>query len=166
MNARNTQQRRFGIRKILTMIPVYRFSLGRWALFCLLFVGGATLSLHYYPKGIDLNSVPPSAAGLSQRPSDNDILPCRNIVYSVSEDGVPYVRETGGGTVFAARLGRRVGFYRINPYGYMMRIDQNGLDEETVGRLSKALLQCEGPWLPSGAWFSLSAKRETAPQRN
>ena len=66
------------------------------------------------------------------------------MVYSISQDGVHYVRETGGGTVFAARMNQRVGFYQLNTYGYMMPVAQETLDTETAGRLSKALLQCQG----------------------
>ena len=82
------------------------------------------------------------------------------MVYSISEDGVRYVRENGGGTVFAARLNQQVGFYQLNPYGYMMPVEHAALDGETAGRLSNALLQCLGPWLPSGTWFHLSAQAE------
>ena len=86
--------------------------------------------------------------------------PCRSLVYSISQDGVHYVHENGGGTVFAARMNQRVGFYQLNAYGYMMPVAQETLDTETAGRLSKALLQCLGPWLPSGTWFILSAQAE------
>jgi len=43
----------------------------------------------------------------------------------------------------------------------MMPVGEETLDTETAGRLSKALLQCQGRWLPSGAWFILSAQAET-----
>jgi hypothetical protein len=144
------------------MIRIYRFSLGKWALLCLFFTAGALIAIRYYPQGFDPNALPPTAAGITQEPSNAESdFPCRNMVYSVSEDGVRYVREDGGSTVFAARLNRRVGFYQVNPYGYMLPVDQGALDAGTVGRLSRALLQCAGPWLPSGAWFNLSAKAET-----
>jgi len=144
------------------MIYIYRFSLGRWALLCLLFTASALIAIRYYPQGFDPNALPPTAGGITQELSnDESDFPCRNMIYSVSEDGVRYVRQDGGGTVFAARLNQRVGFYQVNPYGYMLPVDQRVLDGETVGRLSRALLQCAGPWLPSGAWFNLSAKAET-----
>jgi len=143
------------------MIYVYRFSLGRWALLCLLFVAGVMLALRHYPEGFDPNVLAPAAAGVALDTPEGDAFPCRNMVYSLSEDGVRFVRDNGGASVFAARLNQQVGFYRLNPYGYMMPVDQRMLDGETVGRLSKALLQCAGPWLPSGAWFNLSAKAET-----
>jgi hypothetical protein len=147
------------------MIHVYRFGLGKWALLCVLFIGGAMLAIQQYPNGLDPNTLPPTSAGLPLQRTEAE-FPCRNMVYSISQDGVRYVRETGGATVFAARMNQRVGFYQVNSYGYMMPVDQATLDTETAGRLSKALLQCLGPWLPSGAWFNLSAQTETGSARN
>jgi len=141
------------------MIYVYRLGLGKWALLCILFVGGVLLAMEQYPGGFDPNTLPATSAGIPLQQSEAE-FPCRSMVYSTSQDGVHYVRETGGGTVFAARMNQRVGFYQLNSYGYMMRVAQETLDAETTGRLSKALLQCQGPWLPSGAWFTLSAQAE------
>jgi hypothetical protein len=146
------------------MIHVYRFGLGRWALLCVLFIGGAMLAIEQYPDGFDQNTLTPASASISLEQTEAE-FPCRNMVYSISRDGVHYVRETGGGTVFAARMNQRVGFYQLNAYGYMMPVEQTTLDTETTGRLSKALLQCLGPWLPSGAWFTLSAQTETESSR-
>jgi hypothetical protein len=146
-------------RETLTMIFAYRFGLGRWALLCVLFVTGVMLAIQRYPDVFDPNVLPATSAGIPLQESDA-ALPCKSMVYSISEDGVRYVRDNGGGTVFAARLNQQVGFYQLNPYGYMMPVDQTTLDIETAGRLSKALLQCLGPWLPSGTWFNLSAKME------
>ena len=142
------------------MIHVYRFGVGRWALLCVLFLGSAMLAIRQHPDGFDPNTLPSTSAGIPLQQSEVE-FPCKNMVYSISRDGVQYVRETGGGTVFAARMNQRVGFYQLNSYGYMMPVDQATLDSETTGRLSKALLQCLGPWLPSGAWFHLSAQAET-----
>ena len=142
------------------MIYVYRLGLGKWALLCVLFIGGALLAIQQYPDGFDPNTLPPTSAGISLQQSEAE-FPCRSMVYSISQDGVHYVRETGGGTVFAARMNQRVSFYQLNAYGYMMPVGEETLDTETAGRLSKALLQCQGLWLPSGAWFILSAQAET-----
>jgi hypothetical protein len=155
-----TQEDACGVfREALTMMYVYRLGLGKWALLCVLFIGGALLAIHQYPDGFDPNTLPPTSAGIPLQQS-NDEFPCRSMVYSISQDGVHYVRETGGGTVFAARMNQRVGFYQLNTYGYMMPVGEETLDTETAGRLSKALLQCQGRWLPSGAWFILSAQAE------
>jgi len=142
------------------MIYVYRLGLGQWALLCVLFIGGALLAIQQYPDGFDPNTLPPTSAGIPLQQSEAK-SPCGSMVYSTSQDGVHYVRENGGGTVFAARMNQRVGFYQLNSYGYMMHVDQETLDSETAGRLSKALLLCMGPWLPSGAWFTLSAQTES-----
>jgi hypothetical protein len=147
------------------MIHVYRFGLGRWALLCVLFIGGTMLAVQHYPGGFDPNALPPTSAGILSQQTEAE-FPCKNMVYSISRDGVHYVRETGGGTVFAARTNQRVSFYQLNTYGYMMPVDQTTLDTETAGRLSKALLQCLGPWLPSGAWFNLSARSEAGSALN
>jgi hypothetical protein len=147
-------------REALRMIYVYRLGLGKWALLCVFFIGVSLLAIHQYPDGFDPNTLPPTSAGIPLQQSETE-FPCRNMVYSTSRDGVHYVRETGGGTVFAARMNQRVGFYQLDAYGYMMRVAQETLETETAGRLSKALLQCQGPWLPSGAWFTLSAQAES-----
>jgi hypothetical protein len=155
-----TQKDACGVfREALTMMYVYRLGLGKWALLCVFFIVGALLAIQQYPDGFDPNTLPPTSAGISLQQSEAE-FPCRNMVYSISQDGVHYVRETGGGTVFAARMNQRVGFYQLNTYGYMMPVGEETLDTETAGRLSKALLQCQGRWLPSGAWFILSAQAE------
>ena len=141
------------------MIYVYRFGFGKWASLCVLSIVGVMLAMQQYHDEFDPNTLPPPSAGLPLQQSET-AFPCKNMVYSISEDGVHYVRETGGGTVFAARLNQQVGFYQLNSYGYMTTVDQATLDTETAGRLSQALLQCLGPWLPSGTWFNLSAKME------
>jgi hypothetical protein len=141
------------------MMHVYRFGLGKWALLCVLFIGGVMLSIQRYHNGFNPNTLPPTSAGIPLQQS-SAAPPCMSMVYSISQDGVHYVRETGGGTVFAARLNQQVGFYQLNSYGYMMPVDRTTLDTETAGRLHKALLQCLGPWLPSGTWFTLSAQAE------
>jgi hypothetical protein len=147
------------------MIYVYRFGLGRWALLCVVFIGGAMLAIQQYSSGFDPNTLPPTSAGLALQRTEAE-FPCKNMVYSISQDGVRYVRETGGASVFAARMNQRVRFYQLNSYGYMMPVDQATLETETAGRLSQALLQCLGPWLPSGAWFNLSAQTEPGAARN
>jgi hypothetical protein len=141
------------------MIYGYRLGSGRWALLCILFFGGALLATVQYPDEFDPNTLPPTSAGIPLQQSEAE-FPCRSMVYSISQDGVHYTREAGGGTVFAARMNQRVGFYQLNAYGYMMPVAQETLAAETAGRLSKALLQCLGPWLPSGTWFTLSAQAE------
>ena len=105
------------------MIYVYRFGLGKWALLCILFIAGVMLAVQRYPNGFDPNTLPPPSAGLPRQESET-AFPCNSMVYSISEDGVHYVRETGGGTVFAARLNQQVSFYQLNSYGYMTPVDQ------------------------------------------
>jgi hypothetical protein len=142
------------------MIYVYRFGLGRWALLCILFIAGVLMALQQYHDGFDPNTLPPTSAGIPLQQSVA-AFPCKSMVYSISRDGVHYVRESGGGTVFAARQNQQVSYYQLNRYGYMIPVDQATLDTETAGRLSTALLKCVGPWLPSGTWFTLSAQSET-----
>jgi hypothetical protein len=147
------------------MIYIYRISLGKWALLCMLFAAGVLLAIRQYPEGFDPNALPPTSAGIPQQETEA-AFPCKNMVYSISEDGVRYVREDGGSTVFAARTNQQVDFYQLNAYGYMMPVDRMTLDRDTAGRLSKALLQCVGPWLPSGAWFNVSASAESGSVMN
>jgi hypothetical protein len=143
------------------MFYTYRLGLGKWALLCILFVSAAAIGIARHHDELDPDALPPPAAGHPLRQSAA-AFPCEKMVYSISQDGVHYVREAGGGTVYAARLNQQVAFYQLDPYGYMVPLDPATLDVETAGNLSNALLQCLGPWLPSGAWFTLSAQMETA----
>lgn len=147
------------------MIYIYRFGFGKWALLCMLFIVGVMLAVQQYPDGFDPNTLPPPSAGLPLQESETT-FPCKSMVYSISEDGVHYVRETGGGTVFAAQMNQQVGFYQLNSYGYMTPVDQVTVDAETAGRLRHALLQCLGHWLPSGTWFTLSASADSGTPLN
>jgi hypothetical protein len=149
------------------MIPIYRLGLGSWALLCGLIIGGVMLAIRQYPDGFDLSTLPPTSAGIPQQQSESVAeFPCKRMVYSISRDGMHYVRETSGETVFAAKLNQWVGFYQLDSYGFMMPVARETLDIETAGRLSNALLQCLVPWLPSGAWFTLSAQSEPASSLN
>ena len=141
------------------MIDTYRFGFGKWAVLSVLFIAGVAMAIERYHGGFDPNDLPPPAAGIPLQQSAA-AFPCEHMIYGISGDGVRYVHEAGGGTIYAARLNQRVGFYQVNPYGYMVPVDHASLDAETAGNLRKALLQCLGPWLPSGAWFTLSAKAE------
>jgi hypothetical protein len=144
------------------MFHIYRFGLGKWALLSVLFAAGAMMGItrfHDNHDNIDPTTLPPLAAGRLLQQSVV-AFPCERMIYSISQDGVRYVREGGGGSVYAARLNRKVSFYQLNPYGYMIPADGAAVDAETAGNLRNALLQCLGPWLPSGAWFTLSAQTE------
>jgi hypothetical protein len=147
------------------MFYIYRFGLGNWAALSVLFVAGALIGIARYQGEFDPNTLPPPEAGSELRQSAA-AFPCEKMIYSISQDGVHYVREGGGGTVYAARVNQQVGYYQLNPYGYMVPVDQGTVDAETSGNLRNALLQCLGPWLPSGVWFTLSAQSEAGSALN
>jgi hypothetical protein len=147
------------------MFYVYRFGLGNWALLSALFLAGVVAGLARYVDGIDPGRQDARATSLGP-PRSAGAFACEKILYSISQDGVRYVREAGGGTVYAARLNQRLGFYQLNPYGYMVPADLATLDTETADNLRTALLQCVGPWLPSGVWFTLSAKTDSTASLN
>ena len=52
------------------MMYVYRLGLGKWALLCVLFIGGALLAIHQYPDGFDPNTLPPTSAGIPLQQSE------------------------------------------------------------------------------------------------
>jgi hypothetical protein len=141
------------------MIDTYRYDFGKWTVLSVLFIAGVATAIERDQSGFDPNNPPSPAAGIPLQQSAAP-FPCEHMIYGISADGVRYVHEAGGGTVYAARLNQWFGFYQLNPYGYMVPVDHASLDAETAGNLRKALLQCLGPWLPSGAWFTLSAKVE------
>ena len=141
------------------MVYIYRYSFGRWALLCLLFSVCVTLAIRQYSRGVDPNVRSTVAASVAHdRPEPEN--PCKGVVYRSSADGVHFVRENGGGTVFAARVNQQVGYFHLNAYGYLVPVSPATVSKETAGTLNNALLQCAGPWLPSGVRFDLSANAE------
>lgn len=99
------------------------------------------------PKDSDQN-VPPPAAG--QKAEDR--LSCKDIIYLTSQDGIKYVRESGGGMYNAAIVNNTLGIYELD-YGHLTRVDDSRLDQQSIRKLEHALTNCHGPFVNSGARF-------------
>ena len=106
----------------------------------------------------DPNSLPAPAAGYPALQA-NASLSCEGVVYRTSENGIRYVREAGGGIYHAAIIHNRLGVYKIS-YGHMEKVDPNMLDSASLSKLSYALRNCKGPFLPSGTHFAHSLTRK------
>jgi len=100
----------------------------------------------------DPNALPAPGAGYPAQ-QDNNPLSCDGIIYQRSEKGIRYVREAGGGIYYAAMIDHKLGVYRIS-YGHMEKVDKTVLDITSRRKLSYALDNCEGPFLPSGTHFA------------
>lgn len=165
------------------MINTFWLRFMKWGLVCFLFINIAVAAIVHYLEKLNPDILPPPAAGIPQQQTARPLLTeswylgtiaspatripqqqaaslssCDNVVYGVSEDGVRYVREAGGGIVYAAWLNKQIGFYELNPYGYMLPVDNATLQSETTDILRHALLECHGHWLTSGVWFALAEK--------
>jgi hypothetical protein len=106
----------------------------------------------------DPNTLPAPAAGYPAQQA-NGSLSCEGVVYRTSENGIRYVREAGGGIYHAAIIHDRLGIYKIS-YGQMEKVEPNVLDPASLDKLSNALRNCKGPFLPSGTRFAHSLIRK------
>jgi hypothetical protein len=101
------------------------------------------------PKDSD-QSVSP-AAGHSGQKTENR-LSCKDIIYQTSHDGIKYVRESGGEMYNAAIVNNTFGIYELD-FGYLIRVDDSRLDQQSIRKLEHALTNCHGPFVSSGARF-------------
>ena len=102
----------------------------------------------------DPESLPPPAAGtttVTTRTQNN----CEGVIFSISQDGIKYVRESGGGTLLAARLNNKIGFYQLGGFDELENVDEAEIDTETLKMLEYALMNCDARYNPSGLIFAL-----------
>ena len=111
------------------------------------------------PLALPSRAKAPAAAARYPAQQANGPLSCDGIVYRTSENGIRYVREAGGGIYHAAIIHDRLGVYKIS-YGHMEKVAPDVLDATTLNRLSYALHNCKGPFLPSGTHFAHSLTRK------
>lgn len=126
-----------------------------WGILSLVFVGLIAIGMDTDERnGFDPESLSPPAAGpiaISTQPKYN----CEGVIYSISEDGVKYVRQSGGGVLLAAQVNNKVGFYRLGKFGSIMHANHTEMDAEVSERLEYALNNCNARHLPSGVYFAL-----------
>ena len=101
----------------------------------------------------DPASLPPPAAGIAPVITTPRHT-CEGVIYSVSKDGIKYVRESGGGVLLAAELDNKIGFFELGEYSSLRYLDRKEMDPETTKRLEYALTSCSAEYLPSGVNFS------------
>jgi hypothetical protein len=101
----------------------------------------------------DPESLPPPAAGTTAITTKPQYT-CEGFIYSISEDGIKYVRESGGVILLTAGLANNTGFYQLGKYGDVRHVDHVERDSETSNKLKHALNNCNARFLPSGVYFS------------
>jgi len=101
---------------------------------------------------LDPNDLPPTSAGiLAQKRKVS--YSCEGVISGVSTDGAKYVRESGGGKIYAASVNGEIAFYELDRYDYMVKVDTSRLDPKMIGQLKYSLSNCKGFFLPSGVRF-------------
>jgi|GEM_PF-1718987 len=79
-------------------------------------------------------------------------ISCSDYLLKVSEDDVRYVREAGGGTLFAASTNGKIGFYVLER-NHMIPAASTDVDRDTARRLEQALSECHGIYMRAGTYF-------------
>jgi len=66
---------------------------------------------------------------------------------------VRYVREAGGGRLFAANINNIFGLYRLDSYGHMIEVDDYRSNTVAAKKLRNALRHCDEEYFPAGTYF-------------
>lgn len=130
------------------------------------------------PTGLD--ELPPSSAGITSSSGSDRIVvtpaqrlrrqgECNDVVFRVSQDDVKYVREAGGGRLFAAFINNNFGLYQLDSYGHMMEVENYRIHADVAKKLRYALSNCNNEYFPAGTFFPgvplKEAGKEAAPDR-
>jgi hypothetical protein len=102
----------------------------------------------------DPESLPPPAAGATIV-TNHTKNTCEGIIYSISQDGIKYVHESGGGTLLAAEFDNNINFYQLEKFGLLENVDEAEIDPETLKKLEYTLTNCNARYNPSGVFFAL-----------
>ena len=125
-----------------------------WWLLSVVFVGLFAVGLEAIEKDeFDPESLPPTAAGVAPgitQPHHS----CEGVIYSISTDGIRYVRESGGGVLLAAELDNKIGFFELGQYSSLKHLDRTEVDSEASRKLEYALANCNAKYVPSGVNFA------------
>lgn len=100
----------------------------------------------------------PSAGNLA----DVGEMGCKGFIYQASQNGIRYVRESGGSTYYAAEIGNDFGVYKL-AFGHLERVSTSEVDAISIKRLKYALHNCNGPFVPSGTYVTRSSPPTTVP---
>lgn len=127
---------------------------GNWWLLSIVFVALIAMAMEFLERDeFDPESLPPPAAGASDTITRPQIT-CEDFIYSISKDGIKYVRESGGVILLADELDNKTGFYQLGEYGSLKQVDRTEMDSEASEKLEYALTNCNADYLPSGLNFA------------
>lgn len=114
---------------------------------------------------VNLDQLPPASAGITTSNGINRraVSPaqelrhrgvCDDVVFRISQDNVRYVREAGGGRLFAATINNNFGLYQLDSYGHMIDVENYRIHAGIAKRLRHALQNCNEEYFPAGTYFS------------
>ena len=106
----------------------------------------------------DPDNLPAPAAGILQQGSGN-AFGCEGILFSAVDKGTRFVRESGGGLYYAAKVKGSIEIYTLS-YGHLVKIERSGLDTHTYRKLQHALYNCDGSMERSGVQIARKSPEE------
>ena len=106
----------------------------------------------------DPNNMPAPGAGILRQEPGNALV-CEGLIFRVANNGIRYVRESGGGRYYAAEIHNRFGIYTLY-YDHLVKIENSSLDIHTFRKLKHALYHCDGAFIQSGLHMALSSPEE------
>ncbi|MCK5479805.1 MAG: hypothetical protein KAJ06_01615 [Gammaproteobacteria bacterium] len=107
------------------------------------------------PDDFNPNSLPTPGAGILKQEAGRP-LDCEGVIFRASDNGIRYVRESGAGYYYAAEVNNIFGIYILN-YGYLLKVENPGLDIPTYKKLKHALYHCDGLYTQSGLRIVVSS---------
>jgi hypothetical protein len=102
---------------------------------------------------IDLNNLPPPAAGIASQGVET-VKTCEGVIFGISSDGIKFAREAGGGNTYAALIDGKVVYYELGEYDHMTKLKNSDLYARSADHLKYSLLNCDANHLPSGVSIS------------
>ena len=102
---------------------------------------------------VNPNTLPaPSAGNLT---NEGEVT-CKGFIYQASQNGIRYVRESGGSIYYAAEVEKNFGVYKL-AFGHLERVNTSEVDAISIKKLKYALNNCSGPFVPSGTYVTMRA---------
>ena len=108
--------------------------------------------------GFDPDSLPAPAAGILKQGSGN-AFGCEGILFSAADNGTRFVRESGGGLYYAAKVNGSFEIYTLS-YGHLVKVEKSSLDTHTYRKLKHALYHCDGSMTRSGVHIAKKSPEE------
>jgi len=111
------------------------------------------------PYAFSPDSLPAPGAGILKQELGRT-LDCKGVIFRAADNGIRYVRESGGGRYYAAEVNKTFGIYILN-YGYLLKVENPGLDVHTYRKLKHALYDCDGLYTQSGLRIVVNSSENT-----